>query len=150
MADSKKTKDEVTARDGVIVQGEVLVPQDPKDAEPKEMLPDASVLRAYDSLNDGFPQHFAHGEAAVVTDEQRKAADESKPATDDGKKKVSHLYKEATYWSAPNAYSHGVIESQFDDGTVDINTHVGRFRRVPFSEKSDDNLGFPRVELGKV
>jgi hypothetical protein len=81
---------------------------------------------------------------SLLTDEDRKRADESGPDT---KPKESHLYQQATYYSSEFTYEVGAIESEFDDGTVDIMLGTGPRRRVHLALDKNDKRT-PRVELG--
>lgn len=86
----------------------------------------------------------------TLTEEEHKAADESGKKD---KEPEDHLYQPATYYPSVGTYIEGSIESEFDDGTVDVMTALGRYR-APLNtgeNELDSRLSgvYPRVEMGK-
>jgi len=113
------------------------------DGKPVEIIPAVDHLPKAEDMASPFTADKSVTNDSLLTDEDRKAADKSGPDT---KKKKSNLFKAAKFWSSANVFEQGTIESEFDDGTVDIALGTGRRTRIHLKNGKDDNE-LPCVEL---
>ena len=116
----------------------------PKDDKPVEVKPDVSGLPKAEDMASPFVTDRSVTNETLLKSQPEGSVGDTGP---EERHKESNLYKTATFYSAENTYEQGAIESEFDDGTVDIMLGTGPRRRVHLSTGKDDSE-YPCVKLG--
>lgn len=147
MADKKDTKIAnlrvESTGDAVIADVNAAKPEGPV-----EITVDPDTLPKAENMPSPFASDRSVPNEQVITEEERRQANEKPGKEDTGRK--SNLHKEGKLWFGENAFSYAIVESEYDTGLVDVQTPTGRRQDLPLKTKDNaDFINYPYVELGK-